>query len=415
MRILHTADWHFGKEWHGIDRTPDLRDHVIPEIVNIALQNQVGLVVVAGDILEGFSRGSLNSCSLLLRQPIKCLLDANVHVALIPGNHDNRPLFRLLEAALDINPLSEHGRLLVFTEPSVHRIDNLQILGMPYLTLQSFSTWIAEQRISVPVDGDLQNQALSTLIESAILALKERALTCTSPALLIAHFAVSGSSFLPNEQGNDGAYAGAETSYARDLFVNRDALLNNDQIPQYNALGHMHRGQRVPETVVPTFYAGAPDRFDRGEIEYEPHVLLVDIPDKGPVKVTSQPIHSATPFVNEVISDHAELLSLYDRLGSEKSRRVLGDLRIKVDDIADYPALREEAYGLFPRLKEANTIRPETPQLSPVPKFEASPDYARISDPNVVFHEFFAKFPEDDRTHLARALDAILQELSDEN
>jgi exonuclease SbcD len=415
MRILHTADWHFGKEWHGIDRTPDLRDHVIPEIVDIALHHQVGLVVVAGDILEGFGRDSLNLCSLLLRQPIKRLLDADVHVALVPGNHDNRPLFRLLEAALNINPLSEHARLVIFTEPSTHRFDSLQVLGMPYLTLQSFSTWLAEHRMSVPVEGDLQNQALSSLIERTILALKERTLTGLGPALLIGHFAVSGSSFAPEGQDDDRAYAGFETSYARDLFINRDALLNNDQIPQYNALGHMHRGQQVPETVVPTYYAGAPDRFDRGERDYQPRVLLVDLPDRGSVKVVSVPIQSATPFVNEVISGRTELLALADRLGPELSRRVLGDLIIKVDEITEYSALRDEAYDLFPRLKEANTIRPDAPESSPSPKFEASPDYDRIANPGVVFNEYFATLPEEDRPYLSGALDTILQELSDED
>lgn len=415
MKILHTADWHFGKEWHGIDRTPDLRDHVIPEIVEIALQHQVQLVVVAGDILEGFGRESLNLCSLLLRQPIKHLLEAGVNVALVPGNHDNRSLFRLLEAALNISPLSATAQLVIFTEPGAHHFHPIQVLGMPYLTLRNFAAWLADEGISVPLEGDLQNQTLSLLLERAIQAMKERHLTNQSPALLIGHFAVSGSSFLSADHGDDRSYAGFETSYAQDLVINRDTLLNSDQVPQYNALGHMHLGQQVPETVVPTFYAGAPDRFDRGERDYQPRVLVVDLPDRGSVEVVSVPIQSATPFVNEVISSTAELLALADRLGAGLSQRVLGDLVIKIGDISDYAPLCDQAYDLFPRLKEANTVRPDAPESSPLPKFEASPDYARIADYSVVFHEFFATFAEQDRPHLARALDTILQELTDED
>lgn len=415
MKILHTADWHFGKEWHGVDRTLDLRDHVIPEIVDIALRHQVQLVVVAGDILEGFGRESLNLCSLLLRQPIRRLLETGVHVALIPGNHDNMPLFRLLEAALSVNPLSATAQLVIFTKPGIHRFDRLQVLGMPYLNLRNFATLLADQRVSVPGQGDLQNQTLSSLFEQAIKAIIERDLTGRSPALLIGHFAVSGSSYTPEGHGDDRAYAGFETSYARDLAINRDALLNSDQVPQYNALGHMHLGQQVHETVVPTYYAGAPDRFDRGERGYQPHVLVVDLPERGRVEVVPVPIQTATPFVSEAISSGAELQALADRLGAQLSRRVLGDLIIKVGDIADYAPLRDQAYDLFPRLKEANTVRPDAPESSPLPKFEASPDYSRIADHSTVFNEFFATFVEEDRPHLSKALETILQELSDED
>jgi DNA repair exonuclease SbcCD nuclease subunit len=66
MRVLHTADWHVGKEWRGVDRTPDLTDYVIPEIVDIALRERVELAVIAGDILDGFGRSSLDLCAKLL-------------------------------------------------------------------------------------------------------------------------------------------------------------------------------------------------------------------------------------------------------------------------------------------------------------------------------------------------------------
>jgi DNA repair exonuclease SbcCD nuclease subunit len=415
MRFLHTADWHLGREWHGIDRTPDLRDHVIPEIVDIALDNHVGLVVVAGDILEGFGRRSLQLCSMLLRRPIKKLLQAGVHVALIPGNHDNSALFRLLQAALDISPLSETGQLVIFTEPGDHRFGPIQVLGMPYLTLRNFASWLTEQRTSVPVEGDLQNQTLSLLVENTILALKHQCLTVGCPAVLLGHFAVSGTSLTTDDVGDARPYAGFETSYARDLVVSRDALLNSDQTPQYNALGHMHRAQQVPETVVPTYYAGAPERFDRGEADYEPRVLVVDLPESGAPQVASVSIDSATPFIREMISSREELLALADRVGQDLSHRALGDLTIKVADLVDYPPLRDEAYDLFPRLREANTVRPDSPETRATVRFEASSDYARIADHTVVFRDYFKQFAEEDRPHLSKALDTILEELADED
>jgi DNA repair exonuclease SbcCD nuclease subunit len=199
-------------------------------------------------------------------------------------------------------------------------------------------------------------------------------------------------------------------------MISRTALLNSDQIPQYNALGHMHRGQCVPETVAPTYYAGAPDRFERGEEEYEPSILLVNLPDRGVVEVDSMPLKETTPFISKVIGDRNELVALADSLGETASARALGDLVIRVDDIADYPPLRDEAYQFFPRLKEANTVRPEEPESAMPVKFETTADYAQVSNPRMVFDEFFSGgFSEDQVPHLQRALDTILGELTDEN
>jgi DNA repair exonuclease SbcCD nuclease subunit len=135
MRILHTADWHIGKAWKGVDRLPDLMDHIIPEIIGIALGEKVNLLIIAGDIFDGFDRKSLDLCTKLLREPLKTLLTAGVHVAMIPGNHDNWPMFQLLDAALKINPVSDKAQLLIFTSPMVYPLNEVQIMGMPYLAL----------------------------------------------------------------------------------------------------------------------------------------------------------------------------------------------------------------------------------------------------------------------------------------
>lgn len=414
MRILHTADWHVGKQWRGVDRTPDLRDHVIPEIIDIALQEQAGLVVIAGDILDGFGRASLNLCAMLLRRPIRRLLEAGVHVALIPGNHDSRPLFRLLEAALNVNPLSGQGQLVIFTEPGLRHFDEVQVIGMPYLTVHHFRQLLASQRITFPMEADLQNQTLSVQYERVLQAIKETQLDSREPAVLIGHFSVSGSKLQSDD--DQRGYAGYETSYARDLVISREALLNSDQTPQYNALGHMHLGQSVPETVVPTHYAGVPDRFERSEEEYQPRVLLVDLPDKGKVKVAPVALSSTTPFISKTISNRSALRAFADSLGKEAAKRALGDLIIKVEDIAEYASIRDEAYQYFPRLREANTVRPETPESKTPIKFEATVDYVQIANPRAVFDDFFCRtFSQEQTTRLQKALDAILRELADEN
>ena len=53
MKILHTADWHLGKK---LDRFSRLEEQtaVMDELLNLAEQQQVDLVLVAGDLFDSF-------------------------------------------------------------------------------------------------------------------------------------------------------------------------------------------------------------------------------------------------------------------------------------------------------------------------------------------------------------------------
>jgi DNA repair protein SbcD/Mre11 len=51
MRLLHTADWHAGRNLRGLDRTPEIRD-ALKEILGIAVSEKVDAVLVAGDVFD---------------------------------------------------------------------------------------------------------------------------------------------------------------------------------------------------------------------------------------------------------------------------------------------------------------------------------------------------------------------------
>lgn len=54
MRILHTADWHLGKRLENFSRIPEQED-VLDEICDIAEQQQVDAVLIAGDLFDTFN------------------------------------------------------------------------------------------------------------------------------------------------------------------------------------------------------------------------------------------------------------------------------------------------------------------------------------------------------------------------
>ena len=54
MRILHTADWHLGKRLDFFSRHEEQLE-VMAEICQIAKDQEVDMVIVAGDLFDAFN------------------------------------------------------------------------------------------------------------------------------------------------------------------------------------------------------------------------------------------------------------------------------------------------------------------------------------------------------------------------
>jgi len=389
-----------------------MADQVIPEIVKIAVDERVQVLAIAGDLFDGGGRTSLEHCAKLLQKPFQELLGRGINIVVIPGNHDQLQLFEVLRAALNINPPRSDARLEIFTRPGVRAIGDVQVVGMPYLTYRQLDDILRAEGTPITADTDLRSPDLAWVYANVIQALKKpEKLNPERPAVLLGHFAVTGAQYV-SSNGPDEPYPGYEANYV-DLTVNRDELLNNDQVPQYNALGHMHNAQQVPETTVPTYYSGAPDRFDKRDAKREPQVLLIDVPDRGRVVVQSRPVTCATPAINEAISSSEGLRALATRLGDEGCRRVIGDLAIEVANPGDFDLLCQEAFSLFPRLAEAGAVQPRLPGAAAT-KFEDTESYTRIENPRAVVAHYLAEAykAEPRRPYLTAALDKIMETLN---
>ena len=108
MRLLHTSDWHVGKTIRGHSRH---NEHVeaLDEIVNIADEREVDVVLVAGDLFE--SAAPNPDSESLVYDTLLRLANNSRHVAVIAGNHDNG---RRLTA---VAPLLDLANIAMVTEP----------------------------------------------------------------------------------------------------------------------------------------------------------------------------------------------------------------------------------------------------------------------------------------------------------
>ena len=87
MRILHTSDWHLGRQFHGISLLDDQR-HALNHLLRIVRDERVDVVVVAGDIYDRAVPPA--EAVELLDEVLHALsYDCGVPVILIAGNHDS--------------------------------------------------------------------------------------------------------------------------------------------------------------------------------------------------------------------------------------------------------------------------------------------------------------------------------------
>ena len=87
MKFIHTSDWHLGRQFHNHSLLPD-QAHVLEQLVDIAAEQEVDAVLVAGDIYDR-SVPPASAVALLDSVLNRLCSELEVPVLLIPGNHDS--------------------------------------------------------------------------------------------------------------------------------------------------------------------------------------------------------------------------------------------------------------------------------------------------------------------------------------
>jgi DNA repair protein SbcD/Mre11 len=318
MKILHTSDWHVGKVVKGRDRH-DEQEAVLRSIVQTARDEDVDMVLIAGDLFET-SAPSPKAQGLVMRALLALREDGRQVVA-IAGNHDNANLLDSVYRPV----LGELG---------------LHILGMPkapaaggtvYLTTRNgeLATVAAlpflSQRYAVRAAELLLHEAAEHALDYArrvaaiVAALTER-FTADSVNIVMAHATLLG-----------GRRGGGE----RDVQTTFEYEVPSSIFPSsahYAALGHLHRQQEIPAPC-PAFYSGSPLAIDFGEEANEPGALIVTAApgiraDARRVAVTgSRRLRTLRGPLDQVIAEGEQAGDAYLRVVlSESARAGLGDL-----------------------------------------------------------------------------------------
>nr|WP_279231068.1 exonuclease SbcCD subunit D [Thermus altitudinis] len=255
VRLLHTADWHLGKVLKGVDRTPEVGE-ALKALVEVVAKEGVDLMVISGDLFDRpqvSAEAEAMAVEFFLR-----LRELGVPALVIAGNHDPKERLEALAPLLALAGAEVRGKPLFREEGGVVRVGDLEAALLPFVS----------ERILVKKVLQEAEERHRTYAEAM-----RRILDNLRSPLMLGHFALEGA------RPGAGEFAFHLTgSYA----VPPSALPLE---ARYLALGHIHRQQQVSEAPV-AWYSGSLIQLDFGEgEEAERGALLVEVPERGPVRV----------------------------------------------------------------------------------------------------------------------------------
>lgn len=334
MRLLHTSDLHLGGAWDGQDRRADNK-RVLGEVLELCDHHMVDLLLITGDIFSDRPRGTLAAVARDFLQQLKPQMQGGLRVVLLRGNHDNLAFFELLRQLVDDVIGCNSTALMIADKPGIYTVprSDLQIVALPYISLSMLDREASDA--TVGADDRLVNLAGRLAQHMSMLYSR---VDPGRPAIFAGHITVSGARISEEQE--------FEAGYARELVLAPDSL---PHFTSYNALGHIHFSQEIRTAAKPTWYAGGFDRHDRGEREYAPQVLLVELPQRpgGSAEVTPIPLTRCTPFIESACETREDVSRLCARIAGTDP---LGRIRLSVP-YADRAGCEAQLVDAAPRVR----------------------------------------------------------------
>ena len=264
MRILHTSDWHIGRQFHHVSLLDDQR-HVLKQIVKIAQEEQVDVVLVAGDI---YDRAIPPAEAIALVDQVfnEMINDLEIPVIAIAGNHDGpeRLAFgsrQLAQAKLYISgPLTAEVLPVVLND----EFGEVAFYPIPYADPATVRDVFKDDEVKT------HNAAMARILASIKLNKTQR-------SIAIGHCFLAG---------------GLDCDSERPLSVGGADQVSPQHFKSfdYTAMGHLHRQQRQGAETIR--YSGSPLKYSFSEEAHKKSVTLVDMDGQGECEIRHLPLHA---------------------------------------------------------------------------------------------------------------------------
>ncbi|GAB6184106.1 metallophosphoesterase family protein [Thermodesulfovibrio hydrogeniphilus] len=375
MRVLHTSDWHLGKNLENFSRI-DEQDRFLEDFVQIVDENDVDLVIIAGDVYDS-SNPSAKAESLLY-STLKKLSDGQRVILIIAGNHDNperlsaiSPLtyengIIIVSSLTDVLPKGNFGKFKVIESGKGYFEIELKgeraiILTMPYPSEKRLNELFTEEK-----DEEIMQRCYSERIGKVFDELSSKFRKDTIN-IVASHLFVAG---------------GEESGSERPIQLGGSFLVDVSHLPnnaQYIALGHLHKPQQIKSTV-PIFYSGSPLQYSKSEVTQSKGAYIVDL----------KPGREAQ--VSQIFFKNYKPIEIFRCNGIDEAVLICNEYQDK--DIWAYFEIRTKEPLPQSKIKEMKRILPDIIEIKPIfPDDEINIEEFEIENKSIdeLFKEFYLK------------------------
>lgn len=280
MKFLHTADLHIGKKIFEHSLLEDQR-HILRQITEIALEEKVDALVIAGDVYDRAIPST--EAVTLLDDFLTGLQEKGIPVIMISGNHDSPERVSFADAILEKQGLYIAGNFQMPLKTVVLQdaYGPVHFVCMPFVKSAVVRSAAAEGGADRAAES-LAGEGTGDNAEAVEIMLSQSPMTqdLHHRCVLVTHYFVTG------EQGQIPELSDSET----DIYVG-----GLDRVPaslfqnfSYVALGHIHKPQRIGAGQV--YYSGAPLKYSFSEARGVKSVNIVELDGRGEVSVTRHPL-----------------------------------------------------------------------------------------------------------------------------
>lgn len=310
MKILHTSDWHLGREFYGYDLR-EYQEQFLAQMLGLLREFQPDALVIAGDVLD--KKNPADADVLMLSEFI-CAANEYCHVVIISGNHDGASRLGFLSDVLHrvgVHIVSRGSQVGIPIEIP-NREGNLagRLYPIPYLyphqEREELSIWTdtegnphpdawleqnaahseseAPQHRLLPGKTGIINAAALRRIGNDILARGR-----TVPLIGIAHDNFT-KNFTPPEDEVGKYTVGSLPNVDNTVLATLGGMVSGNQGLDYFALGHIHKCYPVIKSSgFEAWYSGSPLPYATDDTN-DKYVLAVEINPAHEVTVEKIPL-----------------------------------------------------------------------------------------------------------------------------
>jgi exonuclease SbcD len=276
MRLLHTSDWHLGRQFHGASLLQE-QAAAMDRIVALAAEAQVDAVLIAGDLYDRAIPPA--EAVQLFNDTLARLSRGGAAVVAIAGNHDSHVRVSIYDPLLSAFGVTIRGDVRRAAEPVLvtprRGGEPVAIYPLPYLEPSVDGPLLAEE----PSPARLSHQEVTQRALDHIR--RDRARRPPQRSVLVAHTFV----------------AGGETSESeRELTVGNVDRVSVETFSgfDYVALGHLHGSQQLDGPRVA--YSGTPLPYSFSEQHHSKSVRIVELDASGAAGVEIVPLGVGRPL-----------------------------------------------------------------------------------------------------------------------